>query len=65
MLQVGVLSWQMGAAEVSALFVQGRVNYTGQVGPCKHGIGKVVCDAVKDGGRRAFPFPCSSSIRAS
>ena len=30
---------------------QGRVNYTGQVGPCKHGIGKVVCDAVKDGGR--------------
>ena len=34
------------------------MNYTGRVGPCKHGIGKVVCDAVKDGGRRAVSeFP--------
>ena len=27
------------------------MKYTGRVGPCKHGIGKVVCDALKDGGR--------------
>jgi len=47
------------------LFAQGRVNYTGQVGPCKHGIGKVVCDAVKDGGRRASPRPLPLSTQTS
>ena len=55
--------WQADLAEIAALLVQGRVNYTGQVGPCKHGIGKVVCDAVKDGGRRAPRSFCSACIQ--
>ena len=42
---------RIAAAEVSRggwvhLFPEGRINYTGQLGPLRWGIGKVFCDAV-------------------
>ena len=36
------------------VFPEGRVNYTGRLGPCKQGIGKVICDVVRDNGMCAL-----------
>ena len=33
------------------VFPEGRVGHSGRLASCKHGIGKLICDAVKDGGR--------------
>ena len=33
------------------VFPEGRVEHTGRLGPVRHGVGKLICDAVKDGGR--------------
>ena len=39
------------------IFPEGRVNYSGKLGACKWGVGKLICDAVRDGGRCAACGP--------
>ena len=45
-----------GAAEVAAgrwlhVFPEGKINFTGTLGPLRWGVGKIVCDAVGVSGR--------------
>ena len=39
------------------IFPEGRVNYSGRLGACKWGVGKLICDTVRDGGRCAACGP--------
>ena len=37
------------------VFPEGRVGYAGRLGPCRWGVGKLVCDAHNTAGRHAVP----------